>query len=179
MKKQCSKCKKEKDIIDFYKDKRTKSGSYSACKSCHLAIKKTINAKKSQRNWRIKNKEYVKKCANRYFIKRRKNDVKFHLDTNMGSVISYCLKGKKGWRKWGELVGYRVEDLIEHLEKQFNDKMSWDNYGNYWEIDHRTPKSWFKYKTAEDQEFKKCWALENLQPLEKVMNRSKNNRFTS
>lgn len=31
----CSKCKKEKRVEDFYKDKRRKSGIYSACKKCH------------------------------------------------------------------------------------------------------------------------------------------------
>ena len=27
------------------------------------------------------------------------------------------------------------------LEKQFDDKMSWDNHGTYWEIDHIKPLS--------------------------------------
>ena len=33
--KQCSKCKKIKEAKEFCKDKRTKSGLYSACKLCH------------------------------------------------------------------------------------------------------------------------------------------------
>ena len=95
----------------------------------------------------------------------------------MSSVIRYCLKGKKAWRKWRDLVGYKAQDLINHLEKQFDDKINWDNYRSYWEIDHIKPKSLFKYETAEDPEFKKCWALENLQPLEKIKNRSKHDSY--
>lgn len=33
--KKCSKCSKEKPATEFFKDKRTKSGLYSACKICH------------------------------------------------------------------------------------------------------------------------------------------------
>lgn len=55
--------------------------------------------------------------------------------------------------------------------------MNWDNYGSYWHIDHIKPISLFKYETAEDPEFKKCWALDNLQPLEKIANLKKGNKF--
>lgn len=59
---------------------------------------------------------------------------------------------------------YTIDDLIEHLERLFTVGMTWDNYG-YWHIDHKIPDSSFNYKNVEDEEFQKCWALENLQPL--------------
>lgn len=37
--KTCSKCKKEKPLSDYYKDKRTHDGLYSGCKKCHLSVK--------------------------------------------------------------------------------------------------------------------------------------------
>ena len=95
----------------------------------------------------------------------------------MSSVLNTSLKGKKAGRHWESLVGYTVEDLIKHLESQFNEKMSWNNWGIYWQIDHIKPKSFFKYEKPEDEEFKKCWALENLQPLEKIANLNKGNRY--
>ena len=95
----------------------------------------------------------------------------------MSSTISKVLKGKKAGRRWQDLIGYTIEDLIQHLEKQFDEKMNWDNYGRYWHIDHIRPKSLFKYETAEDPEFKKCWALENLQPMEKIANIKKGIRL--
>lgn len=33
------------------------------------------------------------------------------------------------------------------------------------------------YETVEDEEFKRCWSLENLQPLEKSANKIKNNNY--
>lgn len=123
------------------------------------------------------NKEKIKLDQKKYEKQRRKINPKYRLDRNMGSKISTLLKDKKARRTWKELVGYTIESLIKHLEKQFDDKMTWENYGSYWEVDHRKPKSLFKYETAEDLEFKKCWALSNLQPLEKYENRKKFNKF--
>jgi hypothetical protein len=80
-------------------------------------------------------------------------------------------------RQWEKLVGYSVADLIAHLEKQFKPEMNWDNYGTYWHIDHVKPKSWFAFQSAEDQSFRECWALSNLQPLEAKLNISKGNRY--
>jgi hypothetical protein len=95
----------------------------------------------------------------------------------MGRAIWFALKGKKNGRKWEILVDYSLKDLMKYLEKQFNNKMNWDNYGSYWEVDHIKPKSLFHYQIPEDPEFKKCWALENLQPLEISLNRKKHNNF--
>jgi hypothetical protein len=62
------------------------------------------------------------------------------------------------------LVGYTVHDLMNHLESLFLPGMTWENYGE-WHIDHVIPQSWFQYENLDDQSFKDCWALENLQPL--------------
>jgi len=45
--------------------------------------------------------------------------------------IRHSLKGKKAGRRWEKLVGYTLEDLREHLESQFDNKMNWENYGGY------------------------------------------------
>jgi hypothetical protein len=57
--------------------------------------------------------------------------------------------------------------------------MNWDNYGVYrkaiwddndqstwtWQIDHIIPQSKLKYSSVKEDNFKKCWALDNLRPL--------------
>jgi len=40
---------------------------------------------------------------------------------------------------------------------------------------HIRPRSLFKYNSPEDSEFKECWVLKNLQPLEKTANLRKSN----
>jgi len=77
------------------------------------------------------------------------------------------------------LVDYTLDALMKHLENQFDKNMNWNNYGSYWEIDHKKPKSLFEYNSSEDLEFRECWALENLQPLEKIKNHKKRNKYVS
>ena len=65
-------------------------------------------------------------------------------------------------------------DLKQHLEKQFVDGMIWDNYGRGgWVVDHIRPICSFSYSTAEDLQFKECWALENLRLIPAAENLKK------
>ena len=125
-----------------------------------------------KKEWQRKNPEYHKE----YKKNRRQTNPKFKLDDNMANAIYLTLKGKKAGRAWETLTGYTIDDLMTHLEKQFEPWMNWNNYGK-WHIDHRKPKSLFNYETAEDPEFKKCWSLENLQPLEAIKNLKKGNKY--
>lgn len=104
--------------------------------------------------------------------KRRATDPHFRLDQGMKRSIGAALRGAKSGRSWETLVGYTLEDLHRHLERQFRHGMSWANYGR-WHIDHIVPRAAFRYVTAEDPEFLACWALTNLRPLWKAANLKK------
>ena len=109
---------------------------------------------------------------------RKKIDVKFRLNESFSRAIWKSLKEKKAKTHWELIVDYTVEELKKHLESKFKDGMNWENYGfNGWHIDHKKPKSWFRFSSFEDAEFKKCWALSNLQPLWAKDNLSKSNRY--
>lgn len=75
-----------------------------------------------------------------------------------------------------ESLGYTIEELRAHLESQFTEDMSWENYGE-WHIDHVRPESWFFYSDTTDDNFKKCWSLENLQPMWASENIKKGNKY--
>jgi len=182
-KKGCKGCGKE-FAIKYY------GGRRELCLKC---IKKQWehnnpkNASERERKWLQKNPEYMKKYVRNprvrrrislYFKQLRRENPKFRLDQNMANLIGRSLRGKKAGKRWEFLVDYTLNDLMEHLEGQFDIKMNWDNYGNYWHIDHIKPRSIFKYTFSEDKEFKECWALKNLQPLEKIANLRKSNTFS-
>ena len=77
-----------------------------------------------------------------------------------------------------------MDELKSHLEQQFESWMNWKNYGKYnkntwndndqltwtWQIDHIIPHSTFNYESMEDEEFKKCWSLDNLRPYSSKQN---------
>ena len=95
----------------------------------------------------------------------------------MSILIYKSLKGKKLRKSWKSVVNYSLKELINHLEKQFDENMSWDNYGTYWWIDHIKPRASFHFTSPDSPEFKECWALENLQPMEKIANIKKGKRY--
>lgn len=110
------------------------------------------------------NKSRIIKQHNKYKKQKRKNSPRYRLNANMGVGMWYSLRMKKNKQDWESLVDFTLDELINHLEKQFRGGMSWNNYGG-WHVDHIIPKSHFKYECSEDEEFKRCWSLTNLQPL--------------
>lgn len=97
-----------------------------------------------------------------------------HPEQRINSIMAsqihrYIKRPKKGSRSknpidWEKLVGYKLSDLMAHLEAMFRKEMVWGNYGK-WHIDHIRPISSFCFDSFDHPEFKECWALENLQPL--------------
>ena len=110
--------------------------------------------------------------------KRRATDPAFKMKKGISSSVRKALKNQgktKGGSTFSALP-YAPQDLVEHLEKQFDEKMNWDNYGTYWHLDHIYPQSLLPYDNLAHPNFQKCWALDNLQPLEAIENLKKGNR---
>lgn len=93
----------------------------------------------------------------------------------MSVAITKGIKTRKNNQSIESVLGYTINDLINHLEKQFDQFMNWDNHGSYWEIDHIIPVDAFNYDSFDHPQFKQCWSLNNLQPLYWLSNRIKNN----
>lgn len=160
--------------------KKSTKKSYILNKEKKLKSSKkwTLNNRKRsneiKNNWKKRNrKKYLKYC--REYAKRKRLDPYYRLSKNVSKAIWCCLKNNKKQLTWTKYVDYNLNELIDHLEKQFTNKMNWDNYGTYWHVDHKKPLSWFNLK----REFKEAWSLNNLQPLEAKINLSKNNRYES
>lgn len=83
------------------------------------------------------------------------------------------LRGNKQGRKWEDLVGYTLQDLLRHLERQFQSGMFWGNRSD-WHIDHILPLSSFQFDSPDCPEFRAAWALSNLRPLWAGENLKKN-----
>jgi len=119
--------------------------------------------KKSEYDYKYRLKPEIKEAIRRYNCERRKNPV-YRLNHNICNSISYSLKRNKDGCHWESLVDYTLQELVKHIEKQFKPGMSWDNYGE-WHLDHVIPKIHFNFTSYKDLDFKRCWALRNLQPL--------------
>lgn len=101
--------------------------------------------------------------------------IRSSIKANIGARLRARNSGKK-YTSVFSMLPYTFEQLLERLESQFMEGMTWGNYGE-WEIDHIRPDSWFNYKSYNDKEFVDSWALNNLQPLWKSDNARKSNKY--
>ena len=134
-------------------------------------IKRTLYIK-------IYNQEH-KEERNKNRRDRYKTDLKYNLNYKMSSGIGRSLKRNKVGRHWEKLVGYTLNDLIRHLKKNMPKNYTWGDYINGdLHIDHIIPIDAFNYTKPEHIDFKRCWALSNLQLLSAKENLVKNNKLT-
>lgn len=107
--------------------------------------------------------------------KKRDDDKSFRIEGSIRARMNAALKGRVKKNSIRDLP-YTTEELIKHLESMFEEGMSWDNYGE-WHIDHIKPCSMFDHTDRE--QFLECWSLDNLQPLWKIDNLVKGDRYGS
>ncbi|MCK4240832.1 MAG: hypothetical protein KAX30_04355 [Candidatus Atribacteria bacterium] len=189
----CTKCGIEKSLDEFKTDKRLSNGKGSICKACasiatqqwqknHLKEHNEYNKQWSKNHLKqcnARNEKWRKNNPEKYQEIRKKTRAKYgstikgKLSQNMSSGMYKALKRNKNGYHWEILVRYTLQDLIKHLEKRFKEGMNWGNYGK-WQIDHEIPISVFNFKKSTDIDFRRCWALSNLQPMWAKQNQKKN-----
>lgn len=110
--------------------------------------------------------------------KRYQCDVRYKLNQRIHGAVLQSLKAK-GLRKdkanWEKLLGFSKEDLKKYL---FVDNKLEEAYllGKF-DIDHKTPISWFSFSSEKDLAFRNAWSLENLQLLPHKENNIKSNCY--
>jgi len=138
------------------------------CKECDTVFTPSGNAK------------HIVFCSNLCRVRWWAKEPKTNLCSRIRNGILHVLK-QRGIRKSEKtftLLGCTKEELIEHIESHFTEEndYSWDNMSE-WHIDHIRPVASFNFTTTECEDFKKCWALNNLQPLWASDNMSKHNKW--
>jgi hypothetical protein len=124
--------------------------------------------------WRKANPDRARELGAASTAKRRNTPQGKITSAVSSGIRNGILLGSKAGRDTFQLLGYSVEDLKKHLELNFKTGMSWDNYGRTgWHIDHIVPLKAHNFQTPEDHDFKRAWALSNLQPLWASENLSK------
>ncbi len=127
-----------------------------------------------QRNYKKRHPE-VRRERDRL---RRQTDIAYRIERGMRARL-FTLVKRAGVRKkdrLSSLIGCRVNAMLKHLESQFRDGMSWENYGRKgWHIDHIMPCAAFDFTDQEQQ--KKCFHYSNLQPLWWWENMSKKDKI--
>ena len=164
------------------KEKEYRRTNYVRHREKKLAYKKQyywgnvekIGEYNKEYNSRVEVKEAKTKYNREYERNRKANDPLYKFKKAIQARISQSI-ASRGYTKRSRsyiILGADYKYVRKYFERQFTDKMSWDNYGE-WEIDHIKPMS--SAKTEEQ-------AIElnhytNLQPLWKKDNREKYNKI--
>lgn len=150
-------------------------------------IKNEEEIKTRKQRYYQNNKETINKKSTQIHLNKIKTDVCYNIRQKVSHAIRERLKisdSSKARQSILKFLPYTIEELKQHLESLFETWMNWNNYGQYiknkwndndpstwtWQIDHIIPHSTFEYKTMDCEEFRKCWALENLRPLSSKQN---------
>lgn len=94
----------------------------------------------------------------------------------MNKTFRKGLKDGKVRGIW-KFLDYSPQEARDYFESLFTDGMTWKNYGELWQVDHICPQAYLSYQTSEDENFKRCWELANLQPLLRSQNAQKTSRW--
>lgn len=117
------------------------------------------------KEYKKNNVERIRINSNRYQRLRRYDDITYRLKGNMRSSLNSFLKLEKTLSSH-EYFCCNQEELWDHLEKQFRDGMTRENYSSVWQVDHIIPLQWFKDNDLMDETNKKIAChYGNLQPL--------------
>jgi hypothetical protein len=171
--KTCKKCNINKPFNEYYKQARHKHLYRSYCKECCVSIQKNRQDKDPKKHYSHTFK-YKKKTN--YDYNRKQNNPLIKLAFIVRSRLRSALKAKQ-WSKTSnfyDYIGCSLEELKNHIEKQFQPGMTWENHGlKTWHIDHIKSLSLAK---TEEEMYKLCHYT-NLQPLWAKDNLRKSNKL--
>jgi len=197
--KKCGMCKIIKSL-DKYRKYTDKIDSFSrTCKSClneNDKIRKKNQRQKRLETFMVKCEKCEEEKALKYFAKLKKfykkkicilcypkflteqktewckkesqSNINYRLKKSLASRLRNVLIKNDSTMNY---IGCNIQYLREWFEYNFTDGMNWDNYGNYWSIDHIIPVC--KFDLIVEDEKLKCWNWSNLMPVTVKFNSSK------
>lgn len=184
---------KENGVVMRTSGRRFIGGREVAMKKYESKPETKIRKRKNYNKWYEQNKEHrkeylkeyrekkaddIRKTKRDYERNRKSRDPLYRLISNFRTALYQVLKENRvdKNKSYFNVLRYTPEELINHLEKQFSDGMSWENYGK-WHVDHKLPITSFNIQEMGDDEFMKCWSLDNLQPMWGRENIQKSNKI--
>jgi len=165
----CTKCEEKKPYHEFRYNakKKGRAGSCKVCEDKRYQDNKEEALKQAKERWKIP------------WVKMR-TIVAGQIQKDISFVIGKYFEVQTStiWNEIQKQCGYNERDLARHIEDQFGPRMSWDNHarstqGFRWEVDHITSRSQLRYDSFSHPNFKKCWSLDNLRPIDAKENKSR------
>lgn len=194
----CNKCNISLDFKNFWLNSKSKDGYCAYCIPC-FKMKKKVSDKKYKQSLKGKdnNKRYSqsikgkiarKKAVNKYQTsslgRYKKNEARKKRESSKITLklaqllrnrtkVAIKIKNLRKSKHFHEYIGCTSIELKQHLEKQFQPGMTWENHSfSGWHIDHIIPLC----SAKNEQELYKLCHFTNLQPLWAQANLQKGGR---
>jgi len=189
--KPCTKCKKvlPNTLEFFFREEGDRlSGQCRDCRNAYMRARRVRDGDRLRARDRIyyaaTREKSVARAMKHYRTDKgqasakRARELRFErhwLNHRMAAAIRRVIGLGRGSSKWVEFLGYTVEDLEHHLVRQFTKGMTLEKLrSGEIEVDHILPLSfWGQVTGPEDPNFQAAWALSNLRPAWRFVNRSK------
>ena len=192
-KKTCTKCTKVKDLREFFIIKKT--GKHRPeCKKCSNEMTRKYKAKnkahiseyngayKEEHKEEVKvynhdynreNREAIQKRQTKQHRERKETDANYKITCELRTKLCSYVKslGSSNVNFIEDLVGCNWEDFELWFIYLFDEKMTFENHGSYWTIDHVNPCHVFDLTDPENQY--ECFHWTNLRPCKKLQNQEK------
>lgn len=132
--------------------------------------------KQKNRLYAQQNKDKLRETNRKYRSEKKSTDPFYKFKINIRKLILESVKrnGYSKKTKTHQILGCSFEEFRDHIEKQFETWMNWDNHGKYngqlnfgWDFDHIIPHS----SGETEEEIIKLNHYTNFQPLCSKFNR--------
>lgn len=184
--KTCKKCEVKQPLNEFYAHKGYSDDKRPVCKSCDKKRSKELHKQRKESGYyKTESYQQTRRAyrTNPGAKSKRRTADKLRYDTDPHFKVKVCLSARvrdavmKGHKSDStiNLLGCTVAECVTHIESQFQEGMSWDNYGLHgWHIDHIQPCD--SFDLSKESEQRKCFHFTNLQPLWAEDNLSKGSK---
>lgn len=99
----------------------------------------------------------------------------YKIKKNLRIRLNKALKGKLKKSSAFRDLGMDMETFMKYIESLFYGDMTWENYGDYWDLDHIRPLS--SFDLLDEFQLKQASHYSNIQPLTKKHNSIKKGRI--
>jgi hypothetical protein len=156
---------------------KLKALTYSRCDSYKLRVQRSgLTKMQGQRALRmsINPEDYLSRLMNAKIDKLQKaKSKKVKIKRIRGPMIAFM---KRKSDRFNPKYGTTSNEFRAHIEKQFTRKMTWENHGKVWHLDHIMPLSRFDLNDRNQvliacnwQNFQPLLARENLSKSDKIL----------
>lgn len=117
-------------------------------------------------------------CCKCSYLRRKskiEDDPTLKLSQSIRTLIHYSFKNYSKKSKTEEILKCNIKFFREYIESQFDEKMSWNNYGrNGWHLDHKVPISLAKsekevYLLNDYRNFQPLWEYDNIYKSDRLL----------